>query len=142
MLWKRSCYYSYPVIGLEITRKLIKFNCVSDDLYYCGLEARVPNYGRQRSSIAICANSALDLRKYFNSSLQLSSLPADLSAHQQNSNYTSNWSDDNNLESLDVFEGRDSVRKKYSAKYHQSINKYTQQKDASHNSRPFLGQWK
>ncbi|XP_054157601.1 uncharacterized protein LOC128955946 [Oppia nitens] len=46
-----------------------------DDLYYCGLEARVPNYGRQRTSLAICANNSnVDLRKYFNSSLQLSSL--------------------------------------------------------------------
>lgn len=68
--------------------------------------------------------------------MQLTSLPADLSGHK-------NSSAEDNLESLDMFAGRDSVRKKYASYYPNSgDHKYAKKNNISSASRAFMGEWK
>ncbi len=112
-------------------------NLFSDDLYYCGFQARVPNFARQRSSLAIYANNAnLEPRKLFNSSLQLSSLTNDITRKPINGNYDLQ---EDNLESLDVIRGR--AHKKQVKTYPITYDNYVQQNFLL-NRNSYAGNWK
>lgn len=113
-----------------------------DDLYYCGFQARVPNFARQRSSLAIYANNSnLESRKHFNSSLHLSSVNNDITPKPINGNY--NLQEDT-LESLDMIRGREPRNRKpvtSVTSYRNTFDNYMQQK-VLNKRHSYVGDWK